>query len=187
MKIHKISRDKLQIIYSKVCSKWQGKIDTELVNQKFNSEISINNDILLEAYKEGDSGHKKLLDSYFELDHPKSLFNVKTYKEVCKELKEDEIEESDFKFLSKEKRAKACAQAQLQQIETFYNGDWKVNIKSDSQYRYFPYFGTGHGGLVFDGSSYNSSSVIGVTAYFKDKETSDFVGQTYIEIYKNLY
>ena len=187
MKIHKITRSDLEIIYSKVCNSWKTKIDNELNSQKFSSEINVSNDVLLQAYKEGDSDHKKLIDKYFTIDHPKSLFDVKTYKEVCKRLGQDELDESDFKFIDKSIRLKTCAQAQLNQIVLFYNDDWKVDIKSDNQYRYYPYFRTGHAGLVFDTSSYHTYTVLGLGAYFKDKETSDFVGQNYIEIYKNLY
>ncbi len=122
------------------------------------------------------------------INQPEDLFSkIKNYSDVCKELKEDEIKESDFKFLHKNDRKKAINFAKVKQIERLFNGDWEVKFDSNQQ-NWFPYFTSGgSSGLVFLSSGcYDDCSYFEV-GFFKDKKTSDFVGKTFIDIYRELY
>lgn len=125
---------------------------------------------------------KKILDKV-------SLFDkIREYSDVCLELDEEELTIKDFKFLPKEQRVKALAFHQLKNIEKLFNGNWKVNLKSTRQQLWYPWFEKAGRGLVFYDSLYPSSDYFadGV-AFYKDKETTDFVGKLFIDIYKKLY
>lgn len=102
-----------------------------------------------------------------------SLFErIRNYSDICKELKE---EEKQFPF------------DKIKQIEKLFNGNWKKDWKNSNQYKYFPYFTiSGSGALVFGYSGCFGTYFYGVVGFYKDKETSDFVGRTFIDIYKEI-
>ena len=184
-----ITRKNLSVIYGEVCNDWKLKIADLLVNQTDDKEIEVSNDLVKDAYKAANNDQKKLLEKYFEVNIEHKLFTkIKTYGDVCEALGEDMLNESDFKFLPKERRKKACSQARLQQIETLFNGDWKADWKNSSQYKYYPYFNSaGHGGLVFaDAHSYYSGSFDAQAAFYKDRETAEYCGKIFIKEYENL-
>ena len=122
------------------------------------------------------------------INQPEDLFSkIKNYSDVCKELKEDEIKESDFKFLHKDDRKKAISFAKVKQIERLFNIDWKVKFDGNQQ-NWFPYFALGgSGGLVFSYSDCYYDCCYCEVGFFKDRKTSDFVGKTFIDIYRELY
>ncbi len=121
------------------------------------------------------------------INQPEDLFSkINNYSDVCKELKEDEVEESDFKFLHKNDRKKAVSFAIIKQIERLFNGDWKIKFDG-TQNNWYPYFNGSSRGLVFSGSIYYCSCYVDEVSFFKDKQTSDFVGKTFIDIYRELY
>jgi hypothetical protein len=118
-----------------------------------------------------------------------SLFDkIRSYSDVCEELGEKELSLSDFDFLDIEYRNKILNQSKLKQIEKLFNFDFKIDWSNHNQYKYYPYFEvSGSGlGLGFYGSYYDGSGFGGLPAYFKDRETSDFVGKTFVDIYKEL-
>jgi len=99
------------------------------------------------------------------------LFSITTYDEVCIALKEDK---------------EVCPYKQIKQIEKLFNGDWKVNLKDNTQKRYYPYFGITPRGLVFTYSIW-SDYFFGRVGLYKDEKTSDHIGKYFINIYENLY
>jgi hypothetical protein len=123
------------------------------------------------------------------INAPESLIgSITTYKQVCKALDNAELTLSDFSFLPTEDRKKTLAFHKLQQIAKLFNGDWKPDWKNSNQYKYYPYFNVASGGLGFcaSGFDFSFSFCNSFVVYFKDKETSDYVGKTFLSIYKDF-
>lgn len=101
-----------------------------------------------------------------------SLFDrIRNYSDVCRELKEEE---------------KISPFDKIKQIEKLFNVNWKKDWNNSNQYKYFPYFTiNGSGELVFVGSG-SYAGFHGVVGFYKDQETSDFIGKTFISIYKEI-
>lgn len=120
------------------------------------------------------------------INAPESLIgSITTYKQVCKALAIKELTLSDFSFLPVEDRKKALAFHKLQQIAKLFNGDWKIDWENTSQFKYYPYFVLASGGLGFSVSA-SCSGCGSAVVYFKDRETSDYVGKTFLSIYKDF-
>lgn len=124
----------------------------------------------------------KLLDEVEEiqkvLDSPFNLFTeIENYSDVCIELNIKEKKESDFDSI------KEFAIHQILNIQKLFNGDSTTNY-------WYPWFKVTSSGLAFVGSfSYvGGGCFVGRVALYKDKETSDFIGnQEWIrKIYNNL-
>ena len=121
-----------------------------------------------------------------KLQTEEDIFTANTYSKVCTRLKEKEYTLRDFSSFTKSDQPKLLAFAKIKQLERYFNQNWTVNWKNTNQYKYRPYFESRGSGLVFDGSIdclWNFNAAVG---FFKDKETSDFVGKTFIDIYKDL-
>lgn len=124
----------------------------------------------LAKYKDVES---ELLKLKKIIEASETLFNkIKNYSDVCKELYEKE---------------ETCPIKKIKQIERLFNSFWKKDWKNKNQEKWYPYFEyTSSGGLVFYSSSYCYFSTYGPVAFYKDKETSDFVGKTFLDIYKEI-
>lgn len=185
-KTQKILKSDLASIYPKVCDSWKKTIAeylVEFVNDKY---IEVDNSVILKAHKAADSGQRSLIEKYFDVSII-NLLSFNTYSKVCKELGEKELLVGDFSFLPLERRIKALNQAKIQQLEKFFNEGWVPNWKDQSENKYYPYFTlNSSGGLGFDGSSYRRSGFSAVAGFYKDQETSDFIGRNFIDIYEGL-
>jgi len=184
MKTHKIKKSDLRDIYSKVCQSWQKTI-LELILFQDTKEIEVENELVLKAYNEADSEQKKLIEKYFKIES-NDLFSVTTYKEVCKRLGIKELTIKDFKEFG-ESSLKQFAFHRIKNLEKFFNGDWKMDWKDQSQYKYYPYFNiTSFGGLVFYVSRYCCDVFYGTVGFYKNSKTSDHVGKNFKDIYEDL-
>ncbi len=117
------------------------------------------------------------------------LFDIiKTYSDVCKELKEPEYCIDDFDFLPKEYQSKLYNTLKLQQIAKLFNNGWIPNLTDSKEKKWFPYYqNTGMVGSSkwrFDYSycTYHNSADV-VVCYYQTKEISSFVGK----IFQNIY
>jgi hypothetical protein len=88
-----ISRSNLKAIHSRVCSKWQAKIEDKLKENIFDETISVPKDLLIEAFKEADSDQTKLLLKYFyrpveskEVTMEEWIEDIKLFRKSCREL-----------------------------------------------------------------------------------------------------
>ena len=121
------------------------------------------------------------------INAPEDLFSkIRTYSDVCTELGEKELTLEDFEHLPEYMVQKALAQAQIQQIEKLFNGNWVKDWTIENQPKFYPYYKVTANGLVFYGSDWDCSCAIGLVGFYKDRATSDFVGRTFINIYKKL-
>lgn len=66
MSTQSISRKNLQTIHSKVCSKWQGRIEEKLKANLFADVIEVDNGLILQAFVEADKDQLVLLSKYFK-------------------------------------------------------------------------------------------------------------------------
>lgn len=154
--------------------------------------LKIDENKALELYSTASKELKEVFHATFGEDFfkPKSLFDkIKTYKDVCKELNEEEITEDyfDIDTFTRKEIKQLVAFARIKQIVKLFNGNWNVDLKDPNQYKYYPYFNMAGSGLVFGGSSCFTWAFDGQVAYFKDNQTSDFVGKTFVDIYQDLY
>jgi len=124
------------------------------------------------------------------IEMPEDLFSkIKNYSDVCRELNIREYTENDFCFLPYEQRKKQLAFSKLQNIAKLFNQGWKEDWKNFNQYKYYPYFQTNVAcGLVGDGcgADHAYSSSCSPVVYYKDKKTSDFCGNLFIDIYSDF-
>lgn len=189
MKKIEIKKTEFKKLFNIACDGWKTKFNTKFAEFSFNDTLSFEESYLQEMKNACDQKQLKVFNSIFSkfLKEEDNLFNVSKYSEVYKRLKEPELTESDFSFLLEEDRKKACAQAQIKQLERFYNGDWRIDWKDRNQPKYYPYFNTlESGGLRFYDSDFYCDSFHGTAGFYKDKKTSDFIGNNYKEIYENL-
>ena len=154
--------------------------------------LKIDEDKALELYPTASKELKEIFHSTFGEDFfkPKSLFDkIKTYSDVCRELKEEEVTQDSFDcdlFTYKE-IAQLIAFAKIKQIAKLFNRSWKVDLTDENQKKWYPYFEIRSSGLGFNGSYYDNWCVDGQVAFYPNQKISDFIGKTFIDIYKDLY
>ena len=124
------------------------------------------------------------------IEEPENYIDsIDSYKQVCKKLGEKELTLNDFNFLPEHQRVKNLTFAKIQQVANLFNGDWKVNILDNNQKKWYPYYDLLSGGLVFYSSACVCSGCVGPVVYYKDEQTSNYVGKLpfMINLYKELY
>ena len=125
-----------------------------------------------ELIKRVDALEKRLNKLRDEINKPIDLFKkIKTYSDVCVELG---VEESD------------CPYQKIKHIEKLFNGDWKKDWSNVSQKKWYPYFEYKYSGLVFGGCRYGYIHFGGGVGFYKDEETAQFVGKTFVNIYQEI-
>lgn len=107
------------------------------------------------------------------VDNPVDLFTINSYTKVCKQLGIVEKKLENFDSL------KEYRYHQILNIQKLFNGDSTTNY-------YYPYFRRLGSGLVFGNSGDIRSHYDGQVAYYKNREISDFIGKTFIDIYTDL-
>jgi hypothetical protein len=112
---------------------------------------------------------------------------IKNYSDVCKELKLKELTIKDFSFLPIDQQLKSLSFHKLKNIEKLFAGDWKLSWKDKNQRKWYPWFeDKGLPGLGFGRSSYSVDYSSGAVAYFSSEEISDFIGKTFLDLYKGI-
>lgn len=182
----KIKKTEFQKLYNIACPTWKSKFDEKFKNQLFSTTLEFEDSFIKEMYKACENEQKLVFEKIFQYKKD-DLFSIKTYTEVCKKLKIKELTEKDFSFLPKEQIKKQLSLHKIQNISKLYNGDWEPNWNDINQYKYYPYFEYKQvGGFGFYSSHVYYSSSPGSVTYFKDKQTSDYVGKILIDIYNEF-
>ncbi len=168
-----IKKSDFKELYDTACTTWIKKLDDYLKPYQFSEFIEFSESFVKEMKGACDTKQRVIFDKIFKEFKSDSLFDrIKTYSDVCKELGEKEI---------------TCPYQKIKQIEKLFNGDWKKDWTNRSQYKYYPYFEySTSSGFGFYSSLSPSYSFSGGVAFYKDQETSDYVGKTFIDIYKEL-
>lgn len=121
------------------------------------------------------------------INAPVDLFKeVKRYSDVCRLLEEKEYTLEDFQFLPEYLRKKTLATVKISQFEKLFNQEIELDWSNINQPKYYPYFDTSSGRLVFYSCCDHCYHCGGVVAYFKDRNTAEFVGKIAIDIYADL-
>lgn len=103
------------------------------------------------------------------INTPENLFEkIKTYKDVCLELEENE---------------ETLPYLKIKQIEKLFSQGWKKDWSNKSQYKYFPIFELTGSGWSYYCSHYRYSVSNGEVAFYPDEKTSSFCGKTFIREY----
>lgn len=187
MKTQKIKRKNVSEIYNKVCDGWKLKIASILIEQPDGDTIEVANSILQEAYKVANNDQKKFIEKHFDIGFGGTFSKVTSYSDICKVLGEDEIEESDFKFLPKDRRKKACAQAKFQQVQALSWKDEELDWKNQSQRKYYNYFEiTGRGGLGSGFVAYYCDYFFARGAFYKTEEDAKICQKLFKSLYEDL-
>lgn len=173
MKTIKIKKTKFQKLYNIACNTWQPIFQEKFKDFLFEDYIEFDKSFLLQMKIACTSPQLKVFNTIFKdyLQDDIDLFKINTYEKVCKQLKEKE---------------ESCSYKKIKQIEKLFNENWKKDFKNKKQYKHYPYFEMTSSGLVFSGSYFIIFFFSGQVAYFKDQETSDFVGETFRDIYEEL-
>ena len=184
----KIKKKDFEKLYNIACANCKPKLEEKLISFIFSDTIDFEEGFVSEMEKACTKEQKIVFERIFSksLSTENSLFQVKNYSDLCKKTKTKELVISDFSFLPKEQQEKALAYHQIQTIEKLYNGDWIKNFRDRNQEKWYPYFDGSGRGLVFLYSSCSYYVFSGLVADFKDEKTSNFVGKTFIDIYKVL-
>ncbi len=143
---------------------------------------SINKEI--KEYEKEIAKLKKLLDTH---ETPKKLSlidRVKSISDVYKELKKKELTIEDFSFLPENRRKKALAFQQIQDICEVFNEGWIIDWDNRSKYKYYPYFYKENGSWLIYAVGYCSYISYGVPGFYKDEKTAKYCSTLFLEIYK---
>lgn len=185
----KISKVEFKKLYDLACDSWKTKFDNKFKNFIFSDELEFDKVFLDEMKAACDAKQLKVFNNIFE-KHLISLNpfpGVKSYSDVCRQLGEYELSESDFKYLPKYMIKKALAQSKLQQIQSLSWGKNELNWKDTNQRKWFPYFAVDDSvGLVLYGADCYSSSFGDRVAVYKTKDDAILVGKLFLPLYKDL-
>lgn len=175
-----ITRKDLRYFYENACDGWKIKIGNLLLDQA-GQTIKVETSFIKEGYNAASDAMKKRLEEQFDIFAVSKLFKVKDYSDFCKVVGIKELTEKDFANSRNPK--KALAFEQIKTIEEFYNDGWKPDFADRNQQKHYPYFINEKGSWRFDGSGCCYGGWYGDVGLYKDQQTSDFVGKTFMKIY----
>lgn len=126
------------------------------------------------------SNLKEFIDQEKTID----IFKVTTYEEVCKKLKENQINMIHFAMDIKD-RAKLVRLAKLEQVERFFNQGWIPDWSNTSQPKFYPYFNWNKvpGSLVFASSVCSFGGFAAGVAFYQSEEISNHIGKYFSDLY----
>lgn len=121
------------------------------------------------------------------INKPEDIFEVTTYKELCKRLGEKAITSEMFSCEDFDDKTtkKLIATAKIKQLERFFNEDHNFNWSDSNKSKYYIWLERKAHGWVFNYSYYftcHSSTAVG---YYKSKKIADYIGNNkeFLSIY----
>jgi hypothetical protein len=181
----KIKKSVFKALYDIACEGWKSKFDEKFKKFNFSDTIEFEKEFLVEMKKACDKDQiiifNKIFSKFLKED---DRFKISDYSNICKVLKVKVLTEKDFSFLPKEQRKKAFYFNKIQNLVRYFNGDWIADWNNPNQPKYYPYFDKRSGGWVFVGSLCGCVCSCAVVGFYKDEETSTYVGKTFLDIYK---
>lgn len=186
-KTQTISRENLSILYNESCNGWRERINEVLYEQPFNSNIVVDEQELYKAYKEANSGLKKLIESFFHIETPKKITDqIKTITDVYNKLgiKRDDV--IPYKFPQTKLEKHINADFDINKISEVLNQGWTPDFNNSNQYKYYPYFKKGPSGwVVHCAYSYDSYASLGLGFYFSSSELALYAGNQFLDVYND--
>lgn len=181
----KISKSSFKELYDVACETWQTKFNEKFSKFNFTDYIEFEENFLEEMKQACSSEQLLIFNKIFKEHLPKSPFEgIKDYKSFCKISGKEELKESDFKKSDNSK--KTLTQAKITQFEDYFNNGEKLDWNNKSQAKWYPWYETGSGSLWFVGCHDRDYRFAGAAGYFKSQEIAKFVGETFIDVYKDL-
>lgn len=133
-----IKKTEFQKLYNIACEGWKKTFNDKLKDFIFTDTIDFEEKFIEEiekaCTKDQESTFREIFKKFLKED---TFSKVTNYTSLCKELGEEELELSDFKFLAKEYRIKALAGAKIQQMEKYFNKGWKPNYKDQNEQKWY--------------------------------------------------
>jgi hypothetical protein len=120
---------------------------------------------------------------------------IKSFEEACKAQGLDpEKVLPDVSNMPEHAQKTITAYAKLCIIQPVLNGDWKPDWNDYNQYKYYPWFDVNEDqskpsgfGLSFYDYGYDYTlAYLGSRLYYKDRETAEYAGETFIAEYEDL-
>lgn len=171
----KITRKDLNALYnSNICDTWKKQIESHLVTQQLNDKITVDNSLILKAYKEADATQKADLEKYFKIETPKTFFDkIKTVDDLFKLTgKKKEVIIPWKKPITKEQKSQN-AFATIQVMTEAYNDKTVLNFNDSSQPKWYIWWEKRSGLWVVNvihNHYYNAN--MGSGCYFATKEAA---------------
>ncbi len=115
---------------------------------------------------------------------------IKSFEEACKIKGLDpDLVIPHAQLYPEKHRPALVAMAKLFIIAEVLNGDWIPDWDNDDEWKYYPYFWMDKPGFRFDDSCYaysSSYSTCGSRLCFRTRKLSDYAGETFIDLYRDL-
>lgn len=180
----KIKKSDLKIIYNQICQGWQTTLNEYLLWSE-GKYVELPNDLIERGYNEANSKQKELIKKYFKINIF-DLNSIKSFDDILKILGKTLEDVLIYKSPKTSKEVRLNALSKIELIKEVVNQGWIENWNNDNEYKYYPWFNVGSGGFLFVGSTYRCSSFFSALAFYKTKEISDFVGETFLKEYKEF-
>lgn len=180
----KIKKSSFSKLYHSACDSWKSKFDEKFKKQLLSEELEFEESFLDEMERACNNNQLKIFKSIFKEYQKDDSFSIKTYKEVCKELKIKELTLKDFKQFGKD-ASKMLSFHKIKNLERLFNGNWKADWNNSSQYKYYPYFtkSSGSGWSVGSVASYCVYWFGGSVGFYLDEKTALHIGNNFKDIY----
>ena len=149
---------------------------------KITLSISLNEAKII--YKEATLERKLELEELFPELKPQLITDrVKTYEDALKVLGREDFSHENL-------YSREIARRKLEIIIEALNEGWKPSLENASQLKWYPYFygpPTGHECSFASYSPSFAATYISVHLYCKSKEIADYVGQQFLDLYKEMF
>ncbi len=124
-----------------------------------------------------------------------AIKKIKTWQEAFKAKKLNVKSLPDVSMIPEQYRKPVIAQYILNVVAEVLNGKWKADYTDNNQYKYFPWFvvnadkkrPSGFGLSYLDCACWRTFTPSGVRLCYKDRETAEYAGKTFLALYEDLY
>lgn len=120
---------------------------------------------------------------------------IKSFEEACiaQGLDANKVL-PDVSNMPEQDRAAVTALAKMCIIQRSLNGNWKPDWGNSSQYKYYPWFDVeekedSSSGFALSCDDYDcvySTSGLGARLFYRDRETAEYAGTTFIDLYEDM-
>lgn len=188
MKNITIKKSEFKKLYDIACEAWKPKLKEKLKDFIFDENITFTKEFFNSMQEACTKDQLIVFNEIFKeyIKDASEVFKVKTYSEVCKQLKETELKASDFDFLpTLDDSKKALSFAKIKQLERFFNQGWVPNWNDNSEYKYYLWYQYKSSGWEFGsvGSCYGS---FGLPGFYKTGDIANHVQKYFNDIYLDI-
>ena len=177
-----ISRDNLKAIHNIACSSWKSKLEEYAKRNPFENEISLSQSEIYAMFKASDSKQIDVLKKFFSIptdirDRVKSFIDACDVLGISKELPS---------FLRDAPKRYIALYKLETTIKALNEGYWP-NWENENEFKYWNWFKMKGGFSSYRTYYYYTYTTVPSALYFKSRDLAYYVGNYFIEEYKNLY